>query len=536
LERKILEICDLVVTAPDGTILIDHIDLQLQKAQVLGLIGESGAGKSTLGLAAMGYGRMGCSLAEGQIKIDGISLREKGWSRQRKLRGARIAYVAQSAAAAFNPAWRIGQQIMEAPLYHKLMSKREATSWMLELLHALQLPDPKIFMRKFPHQVSGGQLQRAMIAMAMACRPDIVVFDEPTTALDVTTQIDVLFLLRQLIHKYQTAALYISHDLAVVAQVADHIMVLRQGKFIEQAPTARLLEYPTHDYTKRLLAERRGALSNPQSTITRQAPFFEIRKAGAFYGNVQVLEDISCHIHPGETVAIVGESGSGKSTLARLAVGLLAHSHGSILLCGTPLNNDYRKRSREQLRRIQLIYQSADISLNPKQKIGDIIGRPLRFYFGMKRHERARKVQHLLRQVSLDETFAHRLPHELSGGQKQRISIARALAAKPDLIICDEITSALDPLIAEEILQLLRKLQDEAGIAYLFITHDLGIVRRIAQRIIVMQKGKIIETDATKNIFCPPFAPYTEQLVKSVPQLRCDWLDEVLQQRNKLIN
>jgi len=528
----ILDIQGLVVKSPAGAILVDHVDLQLQAGEVLGLIGESGAGKSTIGLAAMGYGRGGCIIADGQIKIGETSLMQQERAKRETLRGARIAYVAQSAAAAFNPAWRLGQQIIEVPLYHGLMSRSEAQSWMLELLHALQLPDPEIFVQKFPHQISGGQLQRAMIAMAMAGRPDILVLDEPTTALDVTTQIEVLALLRQVIHKYNTAALYITHDLAVVAQVADNILVLRQGKFVEYGRVDRILENPLQDYTRRLVAERRGDDFRPHKRgAVQQEKLFEIKNAQAFYGKMQVLHDISAHVHRGETVAIVGESGSGKSTLARLIVGLMRGSEAQILLEGEVLNNDYKKRKCEQLRRIQLIHQSPDIALNPRQKIGDIIGRPLTFYFRLSAKERNERVRQLLNQVSLDESFAERIPAALSGGQKQRVSIARALAAKPDLIICDEVTSALDPLIAEETLQLLKKLQQETGVAYLFITHDLGVVRRIADRTIVMQNGRIIETNITENIFQPPFVPYTEQLIMSVPQLRCDWLDEVLQQR-----
>jgi len=528
----ILDIRGLVVKSPNGAVLVDHIDLQLQKAQVLGLIGESGAGKSTIGLAAMGYGRGGCSIASGDIKIGEISLMRQERATREKMRGARIAYVAQSAAAAFNPAWRLGQQIMEAPLYHGLMSRAEAQDWMLELLHALALPEPEVFAQKFPHQISGGQLQRAMIAMAMAGRPDILVLDEPTTALDVTTQIEVLALLRQLIQKYNTAALYITHDLAVVAQVADNILVLRQGKFVEYGRVDSILENPVQDYTKRLVSERRGDGLHPNKSVEKQPQnLFEVKNAQAFYGKIQVLHDVSARISRGETVAIVGESGSGKSTLARLCVGLMPSSSAEILLEGERLNNHYKKRDREQLRRIQLIHQSPDVALNPRQKVGDIIGRPLRFYFRMTAKERAERVRQLLQQVSLDDSFIDRLPGALSGGQKQRVSIARALAAEPDLIICDEVTSALDPLIAEETLQLLKNLQAETGVAYLFITHDLGVVRRIADRTIVMQNGRIIEADATKNIFQPPFMPYTEQLITSVPQLRCDWLDEVLQHR-----
>jgi len=530
-ENTILDIRGLVVKAPNGTVLVDHIDLQLLKGQVLGLIGESGAGKSTIGLASMGYSRGGCFIAQGEVTIGQTALMAQKRDEREKMRGRHIAYVAQSAAAAFNPAHRLGQQIVEAPLYHGLMSKQQATEWMMELLHALQLPDPESFAQKFPHQISGGQLQRAMIACAMACRPDILVLDEPTTALDVTTQIEVLALLRHVIQKYHTSALYITHDLAVVAQVADEIMVLRHGKFVERGATATILENPTEDYTSALVAQRRG-LSLREAMMDREPQtLFEIKAANAFYGKTQVLHDVSCTVGKGETVAVVGESGSGKSTLARLGVGLLPTSRADIFLNGESLDKNYKKRTREQLRRIQLIYQSPDIALNPRQKVGDIIGRVLTFYFGMRGQTRKDQVEHLLEQVSLGAQFCERLPNELSGGQKQRISIARALAARPDLIICDEVTSALDPLIAEEILSLLRDLQEKTQVAYLFITHDLGAVRRIADRTIVMQRGRVVETDSTANIFKPPFAAYTQQLIESVPELRTDWLDDVFSKR-----
>jgi len=329
--------------------------------------------------------------------------------------------------------------------------------------------------------------------------------------------------LRQLIQRYHTSALYITHDLAVVAQVADEIMVLRHGKFVERGATAAILENPTQDYTSALVAQRRGV--SPPRVMTTQArqPLFEIKTANAFYGRHQVLHDVSCTVARGETVAIVGESGSGKSTLARLGVGLMPSSNAEIYLKGEQLDKNYKKRTREQLRRIQLIYQSPDVALNPRQKVGDIIGRVLQFYFRMKGQARIERTEQLLEQVSLSAEFSSRLPVELSGGQKQRVSIARALAAEPDLIICDEVTSALDPLIAEEILTLLHDLQA--------VTHDLSVVRRIADRTIVMQNGRIVEADSTINIFKPPFAAYTQQLIDSVPELRTDWLDGVLSKR-----
>lgn len=527
----ILRIRNLRVSAPGGAVLVDGVSLDLAPGEVLGLIGESGAGKSTIGLAAMGYGRGGCRITGGAIQVAGSDLMAGGRAVREKVRGARIAYVAQSAASAFNPAMRIGEQVMEAPLYHRLMNPAEAKAWMLELFTALDLPDPEGFAGRYPHQVSGGQLQRAMVAMAMACRPDILVLDEPTTALDVTTQIELLALLRRLIHRYRTAGLYITHDLAVVAQVADRIMVLRHGRMVEAGSAAEVLEAPKEDYTRRLVHERAASLSGAGGHHHNPELLLEVSGVSAGYRAVSVLGDISCRLNRGETLAVVGESGSGKSTLARVVAGLLPPSAGTVSFAGRRLAGSYRARSRDELRRIQLVYQLPDVALNPRQTVGEIIGRPLAFYFGLKGAERTREVERLLTEIGLPADFAGRLPGALSGGQKQRVCIARALAARPDLVICDEVTSALDPLVAEDILNLLRTLQDARGVAYLFITHDLGVVRRLADRTMVMQKGRVVEQGPTEAIFTPPQAPYTAELIASVPELRRDWLDDVLARR-----
>jgi peptide/nickel transport system ATP-binding protein len=527
----VLTVRKLKVSAPNGALLVDDVSLDLAPGEVLGLIGESGAGKSTIGLAAMGYGRGGCRITGGDIHVVGADLMAGGRTTREKVRGARIAYVAQSAASAFNPAMRIGAQVIEAPLYHRLMSAAEARAWMLELFAALDLPDPAGFAERYPHQVSGGQLQRAMVAMAMACRPDILVLDEPTTALDVTTQIELLALLRRLIHRYRTAALYITHDLAVVAQVADRIMVLRHGRMVETGTTAEVLEHPRQDYTKRLVEERAASLTGTGARHADREMLLEVDAIEAGYSAVSVLDGVSCRLHKGGTLAVVGESGSGKSTLARVVAGLLAPRRGAVRFAGAPLAGSYRSRSRDELRRIQLVYQLPDVALNPRQTVAEIIGRPVAFYFGLRGAELKREVARLIAEIGLPADFADRLPGALSGGQKQRVCIARALAAKPDLVICDEVTSALDPLVAEDILNLLRALQDARGVAYLFITHDLGVVRRLADDTMVMQKGRVVEQGPTEAIFTPPQAPYTAQLIESVPELRRDWLDDVLARR-----
>lgn len=530
MSAHILDIRDLTVEAPNGAVLLHGVSLDLAPGEVLGLIGESGAGKSTIGLAAMGYGRGGCRITGGQINLVGTEMRGATRKTREALRGARIAYVAQSAAAAFNPAMRLEQQILEVPLLHGLMDKSAARAWMIELFTALQLPSPETFGDRYPHQVSGGQLQRAMIAMAMAGKPDVIVLDEPTTALDVTTQIEVLALLREVIRRYGTAALYITHELAVIAQVADRLMVLRHGREVETGATAQILAAPQADYTRQLVAERQGRFTRSAGHQIG-ADMLAISNVSASYGSTPVLHDVSLTLGRGETLAVVGESGSGKSTLARLIVGLLTPTSGDVRLKGRALPATFQARSKDDLRRIQLIYQLPDVALNPRQTVGEAIGRPLTLLRGLKGAAKAAEVARLLDLIGLPRDFADRLPSALSGGQKQRVCIARALAAEPELVICDEVTSALDPLVAEEILTLLRKLQDELGVTYLFITHDLSVVERLADRVMVMQHGRVVEVGETAALFATPQAAYTRKLLDAVPQLRTDWLDEVMAKR-----
>jgi peptide/nickel transport system ATP-binding protein len=530
--EKVLRIKDLRIESISGLVLVNNISLELKRGEVLGLIGESGAGKSTIGIGAMAYTRAGCRITGGTVEIDGVSIRELSAEGRRDQRGQRIAYIAQSAAASFNPAHRLIDQVTEMPIQHGLMKEDEAKAWAVELFKALDLPNPEHFGERYPHQVSGGQLQRAMTAMAMSCRPDLLVFDEPTTALDVTTQIEVLALIKKIIRDYNTAALYITHDLAVVAQVSDRIMVLRGGNMIEIGETAQILSNPKDPYTRALVSERKladkidASLDKPRGDI-----ILDIKNAVGFYSDFKAVNDVTLSVAKGETVAVVGESGSGKSSLARLIVGLLPRASGSVKFRGKELSVALKERKLEDLQKIQFIYQLPDVALNPRQTIGEIIGRPYEFYFKKSKSDVAKRVAELLRQVGLPEDYAGRLSTQLSGGQKQRICIARALSANPELIICDEPTSALDQLVADEILKLLKKLQDELGVAYLFITHDLGIVRRIAHRTAVMLKGQLVDEGPTTKIFAPPYHPYTENLLASVPEMRTDWLESVLKKR-----
>tara|TARA_B110000967_G_C18819697_1_gene528011 strand:- start:333 stop:1448 length:1116 start_codon:yes stop_codon:yes gene_type:complete len=366
--------------------------------------------------------------------------------------------------------------------------------------------------------------------MAMSSRPDLIIFDEPTTALDVTTQVEVLASMRLIVEKYNTAAIYITHDLAVVAQMADVIKVLRYGETVENADTRSMLSNPKKEYTKSLWSVRS---IEKEEAISKDIVLKVDRVDAAYSGGIKVLDNISIDIPRGQTIAIVGESGSGKSTTARVMTGLLPPLKGAVLFNGKPLPPMLKDRSVEQLKKIQMIYQSADTAMNPRHTVRDVIGRPLEFYLGLKGKALDDRLVELLNLIELDESFIDRLPAEMSGGQKQRVCIARALAAEPEVIICDEVTSALDQIVQKGILSLLLRLQKELGITYIFITHDIATVKAISDQIVVMFQGKVVEQGMKSEILSPPFLDYTNLLLSSVPEMDPDWLTGLLEQREK---
>ena len=519
--------------------IVKGVDFALNPGEVLALIGESGSGKTTIALSLMGYARSGCRIAGGSVRIGDQQVLELEERQLASLRGRTVAYIAQSASSAFNPSRTLMDQVVESACIHGTLPRAQAEAKAVELFRALALPDPERIGSRYPHQVSGGQLQRVMAAMAFITDPALVILDEPTTALDVTTQIEVLRAFKDVVRQLGTTAVYVSHDLAVVAQMADRIVVLRDGEVRENGATPQVLMAPAHPYTQSLLAAAAPAerdIGIEAAGLTRLAPpLLEIRNLVAGYGapdadglpSKRIINDVSLTIARGATLGVIGESGCGKTTLARVVAGMVPSARGEVLLDGGALPACERGRTREQHQRVQFVFQNADTALNPAHTIGGILARPLSFYHNLRGEQRRRRVLQLLDLVKLPAAIADRLPGELSGGQKQRINLARALAAEPDLILCDEITSALDTVVAAAILDLMAELRRELKVSYMFISHDINTVRAICDDIVVLYAGHKVESRPRAAPADAPFHPYSQLLIASVPQLRQGWLDQV---------
>jgi peptide/nickel transport system ATP-binding protein len=549
--EKLFEVKDLRISAKndDGeeVPIVKGVSFDIHKGEVVALIGESGSGKTTISLATLAYTKPGLYFTGGECQLFGNDVISMQPLEQRELRGGNVAYLAQSAAATFNPAITINEQVTEAAVLHGRLTQQQADERAVELYHALELPDADRIGYRYPHQVSGGQLQRLMAAMALCGKPDLMVLDEPTTALDVTTQIEVLKAFKKVIREQNSAAVYVTHDLAVVAQVADHIVVLYSGEVMEQGPADQIINNPQHAYTKRLMAAVRpipeaGMGVEVSGDHDRVIDNIEVKDMTAGYGGIvdgepviPILKDINVSVRNGHVVGVIGESGCGKSTLARVMAGMLPPSKGDIILDGKKLEGALGDRKLEELQKVQFVFQMADTALNPKQLIGNIIGRPLEFYHGLKGREKHAKVAEILDLVELPAAFANRYPAELSGGQKQRINLARSLAANPEVMLCDEVTSALDSIVGANVIKLLTSLRDKTGVSFVFISHDLSTVASFADEIVVLYAGRVVEQGPTDEVLEPPFHPYTRLLISSVPEMRIGWLEDTMQKREMAV-
>jgi peptide/nickel transport system ATP-binding protein len=576
-----------IEVAGQGIDIVDEVSFEIASGEILGLVGESGSGKTTVGLALLGHSRRGAKITSGRVAIDGRNLLELSPAELRTLRGSVVSYVPQDPGAALNPSLRIGKQLDEVLVAHDFgASAAERRARLAEMLDEVLLPGDAAFLERYPHQLSGGQQQRVGLAMAFACRPRVIVLDEPTTGLDVTTQAHVLETVRSLCDAHGVAALYVSHDLAVVATLADRVAVMYAGRVVETGSERVLFQSSAHPYTRRLVeaipelsgrhtlegipgtaprpgrrpagcffaprctlavgqchvafpplmdagpahqvrchrhfevtagVQRTPAVVRPSTPAGQPGQLLALQNIGAAYGDRQVVFDISLGIELGQCFALVGESGSGKTTLARCVAGLHRSFTGEILFSGRAIPHHARQRDQETLRRIQYVFQSPYSSLNPRKTVGQIIAQPLQLFFEQTRAERHAATMQALDRVSLNASVIDRYPHELSGGERQRVAIARALVAGPRLLVCDEITSALDVSVQAAIVELLSELRRETGIALLFVTHNLALIRTIADEVAVMSRGRIVEQGAVDDILDAPSADYTKTLLASTP-------------------
>ncbi|MEV0543486.1 ABC transporter ATP-binding protein [Nocardia salmonicida] len=509
------------------------VSIEVARGEVVALVGESGSGKSTLAHAVIGLLGDSAEVVSGKVEFAGERVDPADEKALRRLRGARVGFVPQDPGLSLNPVLRVGDQVAEALLVHRLADRRGAGLRALDLLEEVGLDRPELRARQYPHELSGGQRQRVLIAIALACGPELIIADEPTSALDATVARQVLDRLAERIAARGTAVLLITHDLAVAAERADRLVVLEQGKVVESGITAQVLTRPAQPYTQRLLAAS-PALSPTEFRPLRsraETPLLSVhalhKRFHAGSGSITAVDEVEFSLDRGETLALVGESGSGKSTTARIALRLTEADSGTVTFDGHNLSSARRNRLRALRKRFQVVYQNPYSSLDPRWEVADIIAEPLRAYGVGDRAARTARVSELLEQVALPADFTTRKPAELSGGQRQRVAIARALALRPDLLVLDEPVSALDASVQAQILDLLDGLQTELALGYLFISHDLAVVRRISDRVAVMRHGRIVETGPTATLFTDPQHAYTRELLAAIPRpgVRIDPLD-----------
>jgi peptide/nickel transport system ATP-binding protein len=513
----------------DGGIVeaVRDVSFRLYPGKTTALVGESGSGKSVTARAVMRLLSKRAAVADQtRIMFKGQDMAHLSMTEMRKLRGNRISMIFQEPMSSLNPVYTVGRQIVEGLILHQRMGKKEAWARAIELLEEVRLPEPEARVNQYPHQLSGGQRQRVMIAMALANRPDVLIADEPTTALDVTVQAQILHLIDDLKAKYGMGVILITHDLTVVRQFADHVHVMQHGEVRESGPTEVIFSAPQHPYTRRLLASEPKGVANPleaaQDTVLAGEKVkveFTLRKGGFFKGTYVPLiavDRLSLDVKRGETVGLVGESGSGKTTFGQALIRLIKMDEGAVTFCGDRIDDKDRKGMRPYRSRMQIVFQDPFSSMNPRMSVGQIIEEGLIVNrIGAGAADRFDRVKAALRDSGLPDTITHRFPHEFSGGQRQRIAIARAIAMEPEFILLDEPTSALDLSVQAQIIELLRKLQRDKGLSYLFISHDLKVVRALCHRVLVMQHGQIVEQGPVSEVLVNPQTDYTKRLVRA---------------------